>query len=140
MTGPVARNSVVALLGTPDHYEGSLNDPVEREEFGVHYNEKWTYQHLVNDPSGASQRAIYWHRYDFIATMVRSDDSSEWRADTSLIEAGKDAANRLSKITDRHQAYSNSGRYRQVSTVRDARDLGGYVQEAGTWVVIGEEE
>jgi hypothetical protein len=132
MTTRVTRNSVVSLLGTPPEIEGSLNDPVEREEHGLHYNEKWSYKELGNDPAGASERVIYWHRYDFVGTIVRNNDKEEWRPDTKLIEAGEAANARLNKVDDHHNAYPTNGRYRPVSTPEDWRDLGGYLQdEAG---------
>ncbi|HKV53976.1 MAG TPA: hypothetical protein VJN94_04970 [Candidatus Binataceae bacterium] len=142
MSGPVNRNCVVFLLGTPQGTEGSLNDPVEREEpgIGIRYNEKWIYEGLKDDPAGASQRMIYWHRYDFVATMVRDGESLEWRPDSTLAEACEAGKARQSEISGRHSAYPDNGRYRQVSTLRDSGDLGGYVQEAGSGRLIGEEE
>ena len=56
MSSRVIRNTVVAILGTPDHTAGSLNSPVELEEFGHTYNEKWTYEHLASDPAGLAGR------------------------------------------------------------------------------------
>jgi hypothetical protein len=129
MTGPVTRNSVVRLLGTPHAVEGSLNDPVEREEFSIRYNEKWSYQGLGDDPAGVPNRTIYWHRYDFVATMVRSNDQEEWHPDTKLIEAANDATARLSRVNDHHHANQANGRYRPVSRPEDWRDLGGYLQD-----------
>ena len=122
------RNSVVSLLGTPHQVEGSLNDPVEREEFGIHHNEKWIYHDLGNDPAGVPSRMIYWHRYDFVATIVRANDNEEWRPDTKLIEAADDTVKRLARVDDHHPAYAVNGRYRQVSKPQDWRDLGGYMQ------------
>jgi hypothetical protein len=139
MTGPITRNSVVFLLGTPQHTDGSLNDPVEREEFGFHYNEKWLYEDLQSDPAGVPERVVYWHRYDFVATMVRESGSTEWLADHTLEEAAKNTRGRLPSIEDHQPAYPDNGRYRQVSRLSDSRDLGGYVQdEAGNR--IGDEE
>jgi hypothetical protein len=132
MIGLVTRNSVVLLLGTPHHAEGSLNDPVEREEFAIHYNEKWSYQDLGNDPAGVPNRVIYWHRYDFIATMVRANDNEEWRPDTKLIEVAKTAAARRATVDDHHPAYPVNDRYREVSKLQDWRDLGGYMQDEVT--------
>jgi hypothetical protein len=129
MTGPVTRNSVVLLLGTPHAVEGSLNDPVEREEFSIRYNEKWSYQGLGDDPAGVPNRVIYWHRYDFLETMVRANDHEQWHPDTKLIEAAGAANPRLSKVNDHHRAYPANGRYRPVSTPEDWRDLGGYIQD-----------
>src|SRR5215469_8123327 len=47
-----ARNAIVALLGTPDRTEGSLDDPREREEDGVRFNEKWIYTRGRRDARG----------------------------------------------------------------------------------------
>jgi hypothetical protein len=132
MTQPVTRNSVVSLLGTPGATEGSLNDPVEREESGIHYNEKWTYEHLAHDPAGVSDRVIYWHRYDFVATMVRAGANAEWRPDTKLIEAASAVNARRDMAHDHHPAYEDNRRYRPVSRPQDWRDLGGYVQDEAT--------
>jgi hypothetical protein len=132
MTGPVTRNSVVSLLGTPNAIEGSLNDPVEREMLGIGYNEKWTYEHLADDPAGVPDRLIFWHRYDFVATMVRGNAEEEWRLDTKLLEAAAGVKARLSKVNDDHLAYPKHGRYRPVSKPQDWRDLGGYVQDEAT--------
>jgi hypothetical protein len=140
MTRPITRNSVVSLLGTPHAVEGSLNDPIEREEFGIHYNEKWIYQDLGNDPAGVPNRGIYWHRYDFVATMVRADDNEQWRPDTKLIEAANSTNPRLSRVNDHHSAYPSNGRYRAVSKPQDWRDLGGYLQDEATGRRIGKEE
>jgi hypothetical protein len=129
---PVTRNSVVSLLGTPHAVEGSLNDPVESEEFGLHYNEKWTYEDLGDDPAGLPNRVIYWHRYDFVATMVRANNNEEWRPDTKLSEAATAMNARLATVHDHHSAYPSRGRYRPVSQPQDWRDLGGYVQDKVT--------
>jgi hypothetical protein len=129
---PVTRNAVVSLLGTPRATDGSLNDPVEREEFGIQYNEKWIYEDLAEDPAGAPNRIIYWHRYDFVETLVRASDNDEWRPDTKLREAAIAATQRLAIVDDHHLAFANNGRYRAVSRPQDWRDLGGYIQdEAG---------
>jgi hypothetical protein len=132
MTGLVSRNSVVSLLGTPQKVEGSLNDPVEQEEAGIHYNEKWIYEDLHGDPAGVPYRAIYWHRYDFVATMVRASETEAWRPDTTFLEAAKAADPRRATVDDRHSAYSANRRYREVSRPQGARDLGGYVQDEAT--------
>lgn len=127
MSSRVTRNTVVAMLGTPDRTAGSLNSPVELEEFGIHYNEKWTYEHLVSDPAGVPQRAIYWHRYDFVATMVRGGPPEQWRPDTKLAEAVAAADDRLAPIENRHEPVKPSGLYQPVSEVKDSSDLGGYI-------------
>lgn len=128
----ITRNSVVALLGTPHAVEGSLNDPVERDELGIHYNEKWTYRDLADDPAGVPNRVIYWHRYDFVATMVRANDQEQWRSDPKLLEAAKSVNARLSTVEDQHASYPINSSYRPVSKPQDWRDLGGYVQDEAT--------
>jgi hypothetical protein len=138
MTGPVSRNAVVSLLGTPHVVEGSLNDPVEREEFSIRYNEKWTYADLAHDPAGVPNRLIYWHRYDFVATLVRNDDE-EWRPDTQLIKDAGAVNGRLATVNDRHPAYGKNGSYREVSKPQNWRDLGGYVQDEATGRRIGKD-
>jgi hypothetical protein len=135
----VTRNSIVALLGTPHTIEGSLNDPVEREEFGIHYNEKWGYEDLGNDPAGVSNRVVYWHRYDFVATMVRANEKEEWRPDTQLAGASNRMSVRLSTVDDHHPSYPVNDRYRPVSKPEDWRDLGGYLQDEATGRRIGKE-
>ena len=138
-TKPITRNSVVALLGTPHSVEGSLNNPVEREELGFLYNEKWTYQNLGDDPADVPDRAIYWHRYDFVATLVRGNDKEEWRPDTKLVDAARAIKSRLSTVADRHSAYPINNHYRPVSKPQDWRDLGGYLQDEATGRRIGKE-
>ena len=44
--------------------QGSVNEPREREEHGMAFNEKWTYRAPRRDPAGAVERIIYWHLYD----------------------------------------------------------------------------
>ena len=127
MSMRVTRNTVVAMLGTPDHSAGSLNSPVELEEFGLIYNEKWTYEHLVSDPAAVPQRAIYWHRYDFVFTTVRGNANEAWRPDTKLAEAVAAADDRLAPIHGRHDALTPSGLYAPASDVKDGTDLGGYI-------------
>ena len=84
MSGHLTRNAVVAFLGTPDRTEGTLNDPVEREEHEIKFNEKWIYENLTSDPARVPMRIVYWHRYDFMGTMVRANAAEEWRHDTTL--------------------------------------------------------
>jgi hypothetical protein len=130
MSDHLTRNAVVAFLGTPDRTEGTLNDPVEREEYGIKFNERWIYEHLTGDPAGIPMRTVYWHRYDFMGTMVRASAAEEWRHDTTLAEALKDADRRLAPLDPaRHQPNEASRRYRSVSLPTDAHDLGGYVQK-----------
>jgi len=132
MSPLVSRNSVVSLLGTPQAVEGSLNDPVEREEFDIHYNEKWIYEDLAEDPAGALYRAIYWHRYDFVGTVIRNNENEQWHADTKLVEAANTVHARRDMVHDHHRASPVNGRYRQVSQPEDWHDLGGYVQDEVT--------
>ena len=131
-TTSAARNSVVALLGTPHFVEGSLNDPVERREFDIAYNEKWTYQDLHDDPAGVANRVIYWHRYDFVATMVRANINEEWRLDTKLLDAAAAVKSRHGIVDNHHRAYPSNDHYRPVSQPQDWRDLGGYTQDEAT--------
>ena len=128
MSDRVTRNLVVARLGTPDQTEGSLNDPVEREEHGLHFNEKWIYSHLHDDPAGAAQRTIYWHRYDFIGTMVRKAGVAEWGADPTPVEWSQRGVDRLALVASRHTALAGNPHYHPASEVRDALDLGGYIE------------
>jgi hypothetical protein len=124
----IFRNVIVTILGTPDHTQGSLNSPIELEEHGLHFNEKWVYTHLRDDPSGAPMRTIYWHRYDFIGTLVRNSADAEWRPDNNLIAAGEGADGRHASVRDDHTPRPDSRNYRAVSEVRSALDLGGYIQ------------
>lgn len=128
MSDRLTRNLVVARLGTPDQTEGSLNDPVEREEYGIHYNEKWIYSHSHDDPSGAAQRTIYWHRYDFTGTLVRTAGDAEWRPDTALARSAQGGADRLALVDSHHAALAGNANYHPASEVRDALDLGGYIE------------
>ncbi len=84
MPGPILRNTVVKYFGTPERAEGSVNEPREREEHGMRFNEKWTYKRPLHDPSNAFERVIYWRRYDFVGSFVRSSPDGEWRSDTTL--------------------------------------------------------
>ncbi len=128
MSDQITRNAIVVLLGTPDKTEGSLNSPVELEENGIHYNEKWIYTHLSDDPSGGPQRTIYWHRYDFTGTMVCKSTNGGWVSDTTLLEACKANDGRLATVESRHAASTGNRNYRPTSKVRDSSDLGGYIE------------
>src|SRR5438270_12442558 len=92
------RNMMVERLGTPDQVLGSLNDPRTHEENGYRFNERWLYEHLRDDPAGVPMRVVYWHRYDFVATMVRANDKESWRSDETLVQALKDHASRLAPL------------------------------------------
>ncbi len=124
-----ARNAIVAILGTPDRTEGSLDDPREREEDGVRFNEKWIYSHLRRDPAGAAMRTVYWMRYDFRGTAVRNSDAEPWRPDTALVEAAAKRDRRLPPLDlSRNPRLEPSTPYRPVSDLREA-GLGGGVQK-----------
>jgi hypothetical protein len=128
MSEHVTRNKVVFLLGTPERTEGSLNNPVEREEYGIRFNEKWIYANLRADPADVPMRTVYWHRYDFTGTTVRENAAADWRHDTALDAALKPVADRLPPIEDHHRALEGNRRYRPASEVKDATDLGGYIE------------
>jgi hypothetical protein len=128
MSDRITRNILVAWLGTPDKTEGSLNDPVEREEHGIHYNEKWIYRHLHDDPAGAAERLVYWHRYDFTGTLIRKAADAEWIADTAVAQWAQSGGHKLATVDDHHSAFSDNQHYHPVSEVRDGLDLGGYIQ------------
>jgi len=129
MSGRITRNQVVAMFGTPDHSEGSLNSPVELEDKGIHFNEKWIYDHLEADPAGVTMRTIYWHRYDFTGTRVRNSVNEEWRDDTKLAEALAGLDDRLEPIKQDRNQPNTPRNYRPVSKPKDATDLGGYFQK-----------
>ncbi|HVA84105.1 MAG TPA: hypothetical protein VNF28_04330 [Candidatus Binataceae bacterium] len=123
-----ARNAIVAILGTPDRTEGSLDDPREREEDGVRFNEKWMYTRLRRDPAGAAMRTVYWMRYDFRGTAVRNSEAEAWRPDSALVEAAAKRDGRLPPLdSSRNPALEPSTEYRPVSDLEDA-GLGGGVQ------------
>ncbi len=138
MKQSVSRNQIVALLGTPDRTAGSLNSPIELEENGIPFNEKWIYEHLVDDPAGAPMRVIYWHRYDLTGTMVRGGADEAWRNDAKLAEAVAARSSRLARIEDRHEAGKSTNQYRPVSETSGPADLGGYImgQKPGSGPVI----
>ncbi len=81
MPGPILRNAVVKFFGTPDQSEGSVNEPREREEYDMRFNEKWTYRRPLRDPSGAVERVVYWHRYDYVGSMIRTSADGDWQPD-----------------------------------------------------------
>jgi hypothetical protein len=86
MPGPILRNAVVKYFGTPDRTEGSVNEPRERDEDGMRFNEKWLYTHPRNDPAGAAERVVFWRRYDYVGTRVHRAGESGWRDDPNLPE------------------------------------------------------
>ena len=61
--------------GEPDTWEGSVNDPRTREEYGIRYNEKWAY--LLE---GGDRRLVYWHRYDCRGVVLeKANGEVEWQ-------------------------------------------------------------
>lgn len=138
MKQSVSRNQIVALLGSPDRTVGSLNSPIELEENGIPFNEKWIYEHLVDDPAGAPMRAVYWHRYDLTGTVVRNGADEDWRSDAKLAEALAARSSRLARIENRHEPVKSTNQYRPVSETAGPNDLGGYImgQKPGSGPVI----
>ncbi len=146
------RNMVVWLLSTPDRTEGSVNDPRERQEHGLRFNEKWLYEELADDPGGASARIIYWNRYDFAGTVVRIGRDGLWRVDNELekalrgdrlrshptdrrspaeLELGRSERDgRLYRVRNSNLEVVPSNEYRPVSEFESEPDLGGHVQSA----------
>lgn len=123
----ISRNQVTARLGTPDKTAGSVNNPIIREEDGFRFNEKWLYEHLVDDPSGMAQRVFYWLRYDLLATKVRANKSDAWRDDTTLIDELSASSPRLAPH-DPNPSITPSNQYRAVSDFKGEIGLGGYLQ------------
>ena len=86
MPGPISRNSVVRYFGQPYSTEGSVNEPRLREEHAFRFNEKWVYERPPNDPAGAVERAIYWQRYDYVGSAIRTSPDGNWQIDDRLPE------------------------------------------------------
>ena len=86
MPGSIHRNLVVKFFGQPDLTEGSVNEPRERLEHGIRFNEKWTYTHPRHDPAAAVERIVYWRRYDFLGSMFRTSAGGDWHQDDALPE------------------------------------------------------
>ncbi len=127
--GP-SRNAIVAILGTPDRTEGSLDDPREREENGVRFNERWLYTYLRDDPAGAAMRVVYWMRYEFRGTFVRNSEDTSWRPDQALIEAAARHDPRLPPLDRSHnQPTRPTAEYRPASDFAGKADLGGGIQK-----------
>lgn len=84
MPGPIQRSTVVKHFGTPDRTEGSLNEPRDRSENGLVFNEKWIYLHPSRDPAHAAQRIVMWRRYDYVGSLIRRTPTGEWELDPSL--------------------------------------------------------
>jgi hypothetical protein len=104
MPGPVHRNLVVKFFGTPHATEGSLNEPREREEHGMRFNEKWAYNHPLNDPAQAHERFIYWRRYDYVGSVIRREAHTNFVRDDALPETLQRDAATLEASTDTHIA------------------------------------
>lgn len=92
MASPIRRNDIVRVFGTPDVTEGSVNEPREREENGMRFNERWYYKRPRNDPARAYERVIYWHRYDYVGSCIRRTPDGPWEPDPSLPERVRAAA------------------------------------------------
>lgn len=126
-----SRNAIVAILGTPDRTEGSLDEPRACEENGVRFNERWLYTPLPDDPAGAAMRVVYWMRYDFCATFVRDREDEPWRPDQALLEAAAKRGSRLPPLdASRNPPVQHRVEYRPASEFTGPADLGGGFQEA----------
>jgi hypothetical protein len=87
-TETITRNLIVLRLGTPDVTIGSVNEPREREEHGLRFNEKWIYRNASKDPARPLQRHLYWERYDFVASLLVSADGQVTREDIQSLLRG----------------------------------------------------
>jgi hypothetical protein len=131
MSSHIHRNQVVELLGTPQRTDGSINEPREQREGSIAYNEKWIYEHLENDPSGALQRIVFWHRYDFVGTMIRFDPREAWMRDDRFIAALQRVPPRIDEpVLARNPPITPTHPYEPVSDFKGKPDLGGYVEES----------
>lgn len=81
----VTRNHVVRQWGTPSATVGSVNEPREGEEHGVHFNEKWIYRSHAGDPTHPVERIVYWMRYDYVASFARYADGRLVRDDPRIL-------------------------------------------------------
>lgn len=84
----IRRNLVVQRWGTPQGTLGSVNEPREREEHGVRFNEKWTYRLRRPEPTDPRERLVYWHRYDFVASFIVDANGRVVREDPRELLAG----------------------------------------------------
>jgi len=82
------RNVVVQRWGTPQVTIGSLNEPREREEHGVVFNEKWVYKLPRVEPTDPPERLVYWLRYDFVASLLVGADGRISREDPAALAGG----------------------------------------------------
>jgi len=91
MTGadpPIRRNMVVQRWGTPQATVGSVNEPRERTENGVCFNEKWLYRVRGRGTTPGYERIVYWLRYDFVASFVVAPDGHVTREEPLALLAG----------------------------------------------------
>ncbi len=86
--GTIRRNLVVQRWGTPQRTFGSLNEPRERQENGVTFNEKWVYRLPRVEPGDPRERIVYWHRYDFVASLLVGADGGVTREDATALLGG----------------------------------------------------
>lgn len=84
----IRRNVVVQRWGTPQATLGSLNEPRERKENGVEFNEKWVYRLQRVEADDPRERIVYWHRYDFVASFLVEADGRVAREDPAALLAG----------------------------------------------------
>ena len=89
--GAIHRNAIVRRWGTPQQTVGSLNEPREREEHGVRFNEKWVYALAHPHPDDPVRRIVYWLRYDFVASFLVGSDGVARREDPRPLLAGVSA-------------------------------------------------
>lgn len=99
----VSRNLVVQKWGTPSRAWGSVNEPRERRENDIVFNEKWVYERPRGE-RGVRRRIIYWRRYDFVASLVERENGEFVREDLGAAVAGE-----LPDRRYRHQSDASSG-------------------------------
>lgn len=83
----IRRNLIVQRWGTPQSTVGSLNEPRERSENGVTFNEKWVYRLPRHGSAGSRERVIYWLRYDFVASFLVQPDGLAAREELDALHA-----------------------------------------------------
>lgn len=88
MSRAASRNLVVQKWGTPSGAWGSVNEPRERRENDIVFNEKWVYERPRGEP-GVRRRIIYWRRYDFVASLLEREDGELVREDLGVALAGE---------------------------------------------------
>jgi hypothetical protein len=106
----------------------------------------------ADDPAGASARIVYWNRYDFAGSVVRTGKDGPWRVDHELEKALRtdrlrahcidrrspqelepalnEHDGRVFRVRSRNPALAPSNRYRPVSELEGEPDLGGHVQSS----------